>query len=184
MEWVECSLPHAAMKIVEKINASISQGETFFSFEYYPPRTEEVSHPRLAAVDLFLQGVENVYDNMDTMVSYGPTFCDITWGAGGSTSDLTLEIASKMQNMICIETMMHLTCTNMPVAKLKDALVEVTDPLWECSADGRCVTGKGSWDSEYTGIEGRSTQGTRHLCPSRRYVPLDYDRVKRVADSF
>jgi len=26
-------------------------------------------------------------------------FCDITWGAGGSTADLTLDIASKMQNM-------------------------------------------------------------------------------------
>jgi methylenetetrahydrofolate reductase (NADPH) len=90
-------------------------------------------------------------------------FCDITWGAGGSTADLTLDIASKMQNMarlraarahaarctlhapfacavpsafasraplltrrgcaqICVETMMHLTCTNMPKESLKTAL--------------------------------------------------------------
>jgi methylenetetrahydrofolate reductase (NADPH) len=28
-------------------------------------------------------------------------FCDITWGAGGSTADLTLDIASKMQNSVC-----------------------------------------------------------------------------------
>jgi len=27
-------------------------------------------------------------------------FCDITWGAGGSTADLTLDIASKMQNSV------------------------------------------------------------------------------------
>jgi hypothetical protein len=27
-------------------------------------------------------------------------FCDITWGAGGSTADLTLDIASKMQNTV------------------------------------------------------------------------------------
>jgi hypothetical protein len=27
-------------------------------------------------------------------------FCDITWGAGGSTADLTLDIAAKMQNMV------------------------------------------------------------------------------------
>jgi len=64
---------------------------------------------------------------MDDMVSYSPTFCDITWGAGGSTADLTLEIAKKMQNMVCVETMMHLTCTNMPVDKISSALEEVSN---------------------------------------------------------
>ena len=54
-----------------------------------------------------------------------PLFCDITWGAGGSTADLTLDIAAKMQNEMCVETMMHLTCTNMPQEKLKEALDRV-----------------------------------------------------------
>ena len=36
------------------------------------------------------------------MATHDPTFCDITWGAGGTTADLTLEIASKMQNMVCM----------------------------------------------------------------------------------
>jgi hypothetical protein len=31
------------MKIVDKINAAIAAKQTFFSFEYFPPRTEEVS---------------------------------------------------------------------------------------------------------------------------------------------
>lgn len=34
------------------------------------------------------------------MAAYGPTFCDITWGAGGTTADVTLDIATKMQNMV------------------------------------------------------------------------------------
>ncbi len=46
------------------------------------------------------QGVENLFDRQDRMASYGPTFCDITWGAGGTTADLTLDIAAKMQNMV------------------------------------------------------------------------------------
>ncbi|KAK9842600.1 hypothetical protein WJX81_008347 [Elliptochloris bilobata] len=96
------------MKIIDKMNASIKEGKPFFSFEFFPPRTEE--------------GVENLFDRQDRMASYGPTFCDITWGAGGSTADLTLDIAAKMQNMVCVETMMHLTCTNMPEEKLRDAL--------------------------------------------------------------
>ena len=61
--------------------------------------------------------VENVSARMERMVAHGPAFCDITWGTGGSTAGLTLEIANRMQNIVCVETMMHLTCTNMPVEK-------------------------------------------------------------------
>ena len=72
-----------------------------------------------------MQGVENLFDRQDRMASFGPTFCDITWGAGGTTADLTLDIAAKMQNMVCVETMMHLTCTNMPEKQLESALDKV-----------------------------------------------------------
>ncbi|KAI4985933.1 hypothetical protein ZWY2020_018563 [Hordeum vulgare] len=51
-----------------------------------PPKTEE--------------GVENLFERMDRMVAHGPNFCDITWGAGGSTADVTLDIANRMQNMV------------------------------------------------------------------------------------
>lgn len=47
-----------------------------------------------------MQGVENLFERLDRMASYGPTFCDITWGAGGSTADVTLDIADKIQNMV------------------------------------------------------------------------------------
>jgi len=96
------------MKVIEKIQQAAADGRTAFSFEYFPPKTDE--------------GVENLFERMDRMVAHGPSFCDITWGAGGSTADLTLEIANRMQNMVCVETMMHLTCTNMPVEKIDHAL--------------------------------------------------------------
>ncbi|CAA6669209.1 unnamed protein product [Spirodela intermedia] len=97
------------MKVIEKIRAAEQEnGKTLFSFEYFPPKTAE--------------GVENLFERMDRMVSHNPSFCDITWGAGGSTADLTLDIANRMQNMVCVETMMHLTCTNMPVEKIDHAL--------------------------------------------------------------
>lgn len=97
------------MKVIEKIrDAATEEGKVVFSFEFFPPKTED--------------GVDNLFERMDRMVAHGPAFCDITWGAGGSTADLTLEISNKMQNMICVETMMHLTCTNMPVEKIDHAL--------------------------------------------------------------
>ncbi|KAJ7947420.1 Methylenetetrahydrofolate reductase [Quillaja saponaria] len=98
------------MKVIEKIQAAAAADpdRVVFSFEFFPPKTED--------------GVDNMFERMDRMVAHNPAFCDITWGAGGSTADLTLDIANKMQNMICVETMMHLTCTNMPVEKIDDAL--------------------------------------------------------------
>lgn len=99
------------MKVIEKLQNAEKEGKVAFSFEYFPPKTEG--------------GVENLFDRMDQMVEHQPSFCDITWGAGGSTADLTLDISNKMQNMICVETMMHLTCTNMPVEKIDDALTTI-----------------------------------------------------------
>lgn len=55
--------------------------------------------PSACIDDAFLQGVENLFDRQDGMASLGPLFCDITWGAGGTTADLTIDIANKMQNM-------------------------------------------------------------------------------------
>ena len=37
------------MKIVDKLKASMESGELFFSFEYFPPRTEEVTSFQAAA---------------------------------------------------------------------------------------------------------------------------------------
>ncbi|KAG9136205.1 hypothetical protein Leryth_003807 [Lithospermum erythrorhizon] len=98
------------MKVIEKILEAEKQNSdrVMFSFEFFPPKTED--------------GVENLLERMEQMVKHNPSFCDITWGAGGSTADLTLEIANRMQNMVCVETMMHLTCTNMPVDKIDHAL--------------------------------------------------------------
>ncbi|CAL0328071.1 unnamed protein product [Lupinus luteus] len=97
------------MKVIEKILGASSDPErVVFSFEFFPPKTED--------------GVDNLFERMDRMVAHNPSFCDITWGAGGTTADLTLEISNRMQNMICVETMMHLTCTNMPVEKIDHAL--------------------------------------------------------------
>merc|ERR1719327_18989 len=47
---------------------------------------------------------------------------DVTWGAGGSTADKTLEICINALKYHGLNVMMHLTCTNMPKESLKDAL--------------------------------------------------------------
>lgn len=117
-------------QVIDKMNSYTREGKTFFSFEFFPPRTPE--------------GVTNLHERQKRMAALNPTFADITWGAGGSTADVTLDIAEKMQSPeIGFTTMMHLTCTNMPQEKLKEALdrckkVRRKKRTWDNSTGKRC----------------------------------------------
>jgi methylenetetrahydrofolate reductase (NADPH) len=96
------------MRIIEKIDAKLEKNEPFFSFEYFPPKTQV--------------GIHNLYDRLDRMSLLKPLWVDVTWGAGGSTSTLTTEICVNAQKYSGLETMMHLTCTNMEKKKIDRAL--------------------------------------------------------------
>lgn len=95
-------------KIADKIRAREAENRTFFSFEYFPPKTP--------------QGVTNLYTRVERMTTVEPLFCDVTWGAGGSTSDMTLDLSGNMQKYLGIDVMMHLTCTNMPSGQVLEGL--------------------------------------------------------------
>lgn len=56
------------------------------------------------------------------MYELGPSFIDVTWNAGGSSSNLTTEIVSTAQSILGLETCMHLTCTGMPKEMVEKAL--------------------------------------------------------------
>ncbi|KEZ41148.1 Methylenetetrahydrofolate reductase 2 [Scedosporium apiospermum] len=79
-----------------------------FSFEYFPPKTA--------------QGVQNLYDRMERMFMLGPKFVDITWGAGGRIAELTNEMVVQAQTLLGMESCMHLTCTDMGLEKVDEAL--------------------------------------------------------------
>ncbi|KAJ5124048.1 uncharacterized protein N7515_007873 [Penicillium bovifimosum] len=96
------------MHIREKLAKNEAEGKTGISFEFFPPKTA--------------QGVQNLYDRMDRMHGLGPSFIDITWGAGGRLSDLTCEMVNVAQSVYGLETCMHLTCTDMPLEKVDQAL--------------------------------------------------------------
>ncbi|KAJ9261154.1 hypothetical protein DTO207G8_304 [Paecilomyces variotii] len=96
------------MHIKDKLAEEKASGRPGISFEFFPPKTA--------------QGVQNLYDRMDRMHSWGPAFIDITWGAGGRLSDLTCEMVNVAQSIYGLETCMHLTCTDMPREKIDAAL--------------------------------------------------------------
>ena len=56
------------------------------------------------------------------MATFGPSAVSITWGAGGSTRDRSLELAEITQSEFRIDTLLHLTCTNMEQGLVDDTL--------------------------------------------------------------
>ncbi|KAF8817427.1 methylenetetrahydrofolate reduct [Phlegmacium glaucopus] len=131
------------MKISQKIQQSAKDDKIWWSFEYFPPRTA--------------QGLQNLLDRIERMRALGPEFIDITWNAGGRTSDLTSEMVKTCQSLIGIETCMHLTCTNMPKEKVDIALEEAKQHGCRnvLALRGDPPTGKEQWES----VEGGFVHG-------------------------
>lgn len=99
------------MKISDKLSQahlSPNAPPATFSFEFFVPKTS--------------QGVQNLYDRMDRMYDLNPIFIDITWNAGGRNSTLTNEMVYTSQSTLGLDTCMHLTCTNMKVELIDEAL--------------------------------------------------------------
>lgn len=69
---------------------------------------------------------------MGRMATLEPYFVACTWGAGGSTQQRTLEVCSTAQSVYGLETLMHLTCTNMEKEKIDRALEVGCVCVWVC----------------------------------------------------
>src|SRR6516162_6511084 len=73
------------------------RGWPVFSFEFFPPKTDEGARNLMATV-------------ADLKDAWKPDFVSVTYGAGGSTRDRTLEVVTAIQRELKITTMAHLTC--------------------------------------------------------------------------
>ena len=105
-------------KIIDLLKKESESKIAHVSLEYFPPRTE--------------QGVKNLHARMERMLANTKClYTDMTWGAGGSTADLSLELALYAQRTGHVSNM-HLTCTNMekdgdPIKAVHDALQQAYD---------------------------------------------------------
>ena len=142
------------MKISEKIANFKAQGKTFYSFEFFPPKTDF--------------GLDNLYSRIDRMASLQPAYIDITWGAGGSTSNKTLEMCKTIQKYFGLEVMMHLTCTNMQVSSIKKVLIEAekNDLSNILALRGDPPEGSSSWEQHEDGF--------RHGIDLVRYIRKEF----------
>ncbi len=70
--------------------------QTTFSFEFFPPKTEAAS--------------ETLYKTIAQLQELKPSFVSVTYGAGGSTRELTHELVVRIKTSTTITTVPHLTC--------------------------------------------------------------------------
>jgi methylenetetrahydrofolate reductase (NADPH) len=85
--------------------------EPVFSFEFFPPKTDE--------------GERNLRAALWALRELHPDFVSVTYGAGGSTRGLTLELTKWIKQELGIEAMAHLSC----VGATRDELTVILDSL-------------------------------------------------------
>src|SRR5436305_645798 len=73
-----------------------SSDEPVFSFEFFPPKTDD--------------GERNLRTALEALQPLEPDFASVTYGAGGSTRERTVEITRWIKGDLGIEAMAHLSC--------------------------------------------------------------------------
>lgn len=74
------------------------------SFEFFPPKTPE--------------GIKTLHETAKTLCQFNPDFFSVTFGAGGSTREGTLEIVTWLQQNTSISVAPHLACVGLTRAEL------------------------------------------------------------------
>ncbi len=78
------------------IGDKFKSGKTVFSIEFFPPKTEE--------------GARQILRTANKLKNLSPNYASITYGAGGSTRERTLEYGELLRDIFDFEIMPHLTC--------------------------------------------------------------------------
>jgi methylenetetrahydrofolate reductase (NADPH) len=97
------------MKIRNRLNPS----NPCFSFEFFPPKSDE--------------GTANLLKTLAELAPLEPGFVSVTYGAGGSTRDRTVELVSRIKRETGIEAMAHLTCVGHTREELRELLRRLAD---------------------------------------------------------
>jgi len=94
-----------------RIDRILAERRPVFSFEFFPPKTEE--------------GHANLRATLEVLSDDQPDFVSVTYGALGSTRDTTIDIVKWIKQELGIEAMAHFTCVGATVDELRTTLDEI-----------------------------------------------------------
>jgi methylenetetrahydrofolate reductase (NADPH) len=100
-----------------------------------------------------LQGFENLTARIKRLSRLNPLGISVTWGANGASKDRSLDLAGLTQSELGIDTLLHLTCTNMEKGMVDEALkvysiIYVAISLIHCFRQQRTGGLRVSWPCE------------------------------------
>jgi methylenetetrahydrofolate reductase (NADPH) len=96
-----------------QITELLARGRPTFSFEFFPPKTEEAARQ-----------LEHTIAELRTLK---PSFVSVTYGAGGSTRERTIEIVTRVKQETGIDAMAHLTCVGSSRDDLEAVIRRIAD---------------------------------------------------------
>lgn len=92
------------MRITEKLMVK----DQLISFEVFPPKTDSA--------------FDSIKWSVRELAAFNPDFMSVTYGAGGGTSQYTVDIASMIKNQLDTTALAHLTCASTNKEKIDSIL--------------------------------------------------------------
>ena len=96
-----------------KITAKLSPKTPAFSFEFFPPKDEA--------------GVDRLFETVARLQVYEPAYVSVTYGAGGSTRKLTVDLVTRIKREVGLEAMAHLTGVGGTREEISSVLDQLRD---------------------------------------------------------
>ena len=96
-----------------KLTDILNKGTPHLSFEVFPPKTTTA--------------FESVKLATEEIAKLKPSFMSVTYGAGGGTSQYTLDIAKNIKELYGVPTVAHLTCVSSTRETVKDMIARIKD---------------------------------------------------------
>jgi methylenetetrahydrofolate reductase (NADPH) len=124
-----------------RIDQILEETRPCFSFEFFPPKTEE--------------GEQNLREALVELAKDRPSYVSVTYGAGGSTRDRTIAIVKWIKQELGIEAMAHFTCVGATVEELRTTLEGIRDAGIDnvLALRGDPPQGQSEWTKTEGGLE-------------------------------
>ncbi len=96
-----------------KISQLLRNKKPIFSFEFFPPKSSD--------------GEKKLYETIKNLRQLEPAFVSVTYGAGGSTREKTVDLVIRIKHELRIEPMAHLTCVNSSESEIDSILTRLQE---------------------------------------------------------
>ncbi|MBD5654192.1 MAG: methylenetetrahydrofolate reductase [NAD(P)H] [Candidatus Eremiobacteraeota bacterium] len=136
------------------IGTLLARPQPSISFEFFPPKTDA--------------GVENLMATIEGLRVLDPAYVSVTYGAGGSSRQRSIEVVTRIKAELGIEPMAHVTC----VGHSRDELRRLFDELGRAGVENVMA------------LRGDPPQGTSRFEPTAGGFRYAKDLIELLAREF